>query len=561
MLTRQHQHVAPINRLRSRVVCFILDVRFDFLNQECENTNHVLEQYVLRAPLSWRGTDQPTGHQVMTEPRLLAIDQGTTSSRAILFDSQGISISAAQREFRQIYPADGWVEHDPEEIWSSTLAVCRQAIGDEAAKIAAIGITNQRETTVIWDRASGKPIYNAIVWQDRRTAAECARLATGSVEEELRERTGLLMDPYFSASKIAWILDHVEGARERAEQGELAFGTIDSFLIWRLTGGRVHATDATNACRTLLFNIHEQQWDQRMLSLFRVPAALLPEVRDSADEFGSTESRWFGRELPIRGVAGDQQAALVGQACLEPGMMKSTYGTGCFAVFNTGETPVTSKNRLLTTIGYRIAGRTTYALEGSIFVAGAAIQWLRDELGVIEHASDSELLASSLADNEGVYLVPAFTGLGAPHWDPNARAALFGMTRDTRPAHFARAALESVCYQTLDLLSAMTADGALTPNALRVDGGMVANDWFLQCLADITGVTVERPVNIETTALGAARLAGLQAGVYDSLEDLSSNWLCDRRAEPSLEPAVRQQRIIGWKAAVEAVGRYAQATR
>lgn len=495
----------------------------------------------------------------MTEPLLLAIDQGTTSSRAIVFDRDGNTVASAQREFRQIFPADGWVEHDPEEIWSTTLAVCREAIGGRAGDIAGVGITNQRETTLVWDRASGKPVYNAIVWQDRRTAAGCAELRSRNVEEDLRARTGLLIDPYFSATKIAWILDHVEGARRRAENGELAFGTVDTFLIWRLTGGRVHATDATNACRTLLFNIHDQRWDDQMLSLFRVPAVLLPEVRDSAGDFGRSEAQWFGRELPLLGVAGDQQAALVGQACLSPGMLKSTYGTGCFAVLNTGSEPIESSNKLLTTVAYRIDGRTTYALEGSIFVAGAAIQWLRDGLGLIADAGDSEKLAASLPDNEGVYLVPAFTGLGAPHWDPHARGAVFGMTRDTRPAHLVRAALESVCYQTHDLLSAMTADGAAPPSALRVDGGMVANDWLVQSLADITGVPVERPRNIETTALGAARLAGLASGVYDSLQDLSSTWQVDRRAEPSLDEAARRKQIVSWSAAVDAVGRYALA--
>ncbi len=493
----------------------------------------------------------------MTEPLLLAIDQGTTSSRAILFDRAGRMLRTGQREFAQIYPEDGWVEHDPEEIWSTTLAVCREAVGADAGRVVAAGITNQRETTVVWDRQTGRPIHNAIVWQDRRTAPRCTELARRGLEEDVRARTGLLLDAYFSATKIAWILDQVPGARERAERGELAFGTVDTFLIWRLTGGRVHATDATNASRTLLFNIHDQQWDESMLALFEVPASMLPEVRDSADDFGTMDAEWLGDPIPIGGVAGDQQAALVGQACLEPGMMKSTYGTGCFAVFNTGESPVASTNKLLTTVGYRLEGRTAYALEGSIFIAGAAVQWLRDGLGLLESSGDSAGLAASLPDNHGVVLVPAFTGLGAPHWDPDARGAIFGLTRDSGPAHFARAALESVCYQTHDLLQAMTADGAQSLSALRVDGGMVANDWFLQCLADITGVPVERPDNIETTAIGAARLAGLQAGVYESLDEMSASWRLDRRAEPRLDAGQRQKRLGNWAAAVAAVRRYA----
>ncbi len=391
----------------------------------------------------------------------------------------------------------------------------------------------------------------------RTGASRCAELARRGVAEDVRARTGLLLDSYFSATKVAWILDQVAGARERAERGELAFGTVDTFLIWRLTGGRVHVTDATNASRTLLFNIHEQRWDDEMLALFEVPASMLPEVRDSADDFGTADAEWFGKPMPVCGVAGDQQAALVGQACLEPGMLKSTYGTGCFAVLNTGSMPVESANKLLTTVGYRLEGRTAYALEGSIFIAGAAIQWLRDGLGLLAESGESAELAASLSGNEGVVLVPAFTGLGAPHWDPDARGAIFGMTRDTGPAHFARAALESVCYQTHDLLRAMIADGAQSPSALRVDGGMVANDWLLQCLADITGVPVERPDNIETTAIGAARLAGLKAGVYGSLDEMSSAWQLDRRAEPALDETQRDKDLKSWSAAVEAVRRYA----
>ncbi|MDX1608756.1 MAG: glycerol kinase GlpK [Halofilum sp. (in: g-proteobacteria)] len=493
----------------------------------------------------------------MSEPLLLAIDQGTTSSRAILFDRHGHVHRSAQREFRQIYPHDGWVEHDPEEIWSTTLGVCREAVGPDAGRIAALGITNQRETTLVWDRDSGEPVCNAIVWQDRRTADQCSELVRRNREGVVRKRTGLLLDPYFSGTKIAWILDNVPGVRERADRGELAFGTVDTFLIWRLTRGRVHATDATNASRTLLFNIHEQRWDDELLELLDVPRSLLPEVRDSADDFGVADEEWLGRPLPISGVAGDQQAALVGQACLEPGMVKSTYGTGCFVVLNTGTTPVESANKLLTTVGYRLEGRTAYALEGSIFVAGAAIQWLRDRMGLLAEAGESASLADSLPEDHGVQLVPAFTGLGAPHWDPHARGAVFGITPNTGPAHFARAVLESVCYQTHDLLYAMIADGAQAPSTLRVDGGMAANDWLVERLADITAVPVERPDNIETTAIGAARLAGLQAGVYDSLDEISSSWRLDRRAEPKLDEQQRQQHLQSWSAAVEAVRRYA----
>ncbi len=493
----------------------------------------------------------------MSEPLLLAIDQGTTSSRAILFDRHGRMHRTAQREFTQLYPQDGWVEHDPEEIWSTTLAVSREAVGTDIGGIAALGITNQRETTLVWDRGTGEPVCNAIVWQDRRTASQCADLIRRNLEGVVRKRTGLLLDPYFSGTKIAWILDNVPGVRERADRGELAFGTVDTFLIWRLTQGRVHATDATNASRTLLFNIHDQCWDEEMLALLDVPRSLLPEVRDSADDFGAADAEWLGRPMPISGVAGDQQAALVGQACLEPGMVKSTYGTGCFMVLNTGPTPVASANKLLTTVGYRLEGRTAYALEGSIFIAGAAIQWLRDRMGLLAEAGESADLAASLPEDHGVQLVPAFTGLGAPHWDPHARGAVFGITPNTGPAHFARAALESVCYQTHDLLHAMIADGAQSPRTLRVDGGMAVNDWLVERLADITGVPVERPDNIESTAIGAARLAGLQAGVYDSLDEISSSWRLDRRAEPKLDETQRREHLRNWTAAVEAVRRYA----
>lgn len=491
-----------------------------------------------------------TGHHI------LAIDQGTTSSRAIVFDKAGDMIASAQQEFPQIYPASGWVEHDPEAIWETTLKVCREALAKaeaRGAQVSAIGITNQRETTLLWDRDTGKAVHNAIVWQDRRTAEYCASLKDMGHEPGITRKTGLILDPYFSATKLHWLLHNVPGARERAQRGELAFGTVDSFLLWRLTKGRVHATDATNASRTLLFNIHSQQWDRSLLALFDVPAAVLPEVKDSAAEFGETDPEWFGRPIPILGIAGDQQAALVGQACFEPGMVKSTYGTGCFALLNTGTTPVASRNRLLTTVAYRCNGRTVYALEGSIFVAGAAVQWLRDGLGLIRSAAETEALAASLDSNRGVYFVPAFTGLGTPYWDPLARGAIFGLTRDTGVAHIVRAALESVCYQTRDLLAAMAHDSATNPSALRVDGGMTANDWLLQCLADIADTPVDRPRVIETTALGAACLAGLQAGIYRSLDDLRDHWRADARFLPKLDKAQRDKLIQGWEKAVSRV--------
>ncbi len=484
---------------------------------------------------------------------ILAIDQGTTSTRAIVYGIDGTPIVTAQREFRQIFPRDGWVEHDPEEIWSTTLEVCREALNGRAREVIAIGLTNQRETTVVWDRKTHAPLGHAIVWQDRRTADACEALKVAGKEPLVTERTGLLLDPYFSATKLRWILDHEDGARARAEAGELAFGTTDCFLLWRLTQGRVHATDATNASRTMLYNIHTGRWDDELLELFDIPAAVLPEVHDCAHEFGETEAGLFGSPIPIRGIAGDQQAAAIGQACFAPGMIKSTYGTGCFVLLNTGERPVRSKHRLLTTIAHRIEGRTTYALEGSIFVAGAAVQWLRDGLHVIESARDTEALARGLESNRGVYLVPAFTGLGAPHWDPRARGALLGLTRDTGVAELARAALESVCYQTLDLVNAMGRDGAITPDTLRVDGGMVANDWLMQFLADVLGFAVERPVITETTALGAAYLAGLSAGAFDSLEDLARRWQREARFEPRLEAAEHEHLVAGWARAVARV--------
>ncbi len=500
----------------------------------------------------------------MSQPgHLLAIDQGTTSSRAIVFDAAGHPVSVAQQEFRQHYPQDGWVEHDPEEIWSTTLQVCRQAIGrlgDDARSVAAIGITNQRETTVVWDRDSGQPIYPAIVWQDRRTARMCTRLREDGAEDSVTDRTGLLLDPYFSATKLAWILDNVAGARERAEAGKLAFGTIDTFLLWRLTNGRVHATDITNASRTLLYNIHEQRWDDELLALFRVPAAMLPDVRDCAADFGTTEPGHLGRSIPVCGIAGDQQAAAIGQACVQPGMSKSTYGTGCFMILNTGEHAVRSHNRLLTTVAYRLQGRISYAVEGSIFVAGSAVQWLRDRMGLIETAAQTEALAAGLPGNKGVYLVPAFTGLGAPHWNPGARAALLGMTLDTGPAELARATLESMAYQTRDLVEAMVRDGAATPTALRVDGGMVGNDWMCQFLADMLDVPVERPKVPETTALGAALLAGMHQGLVSGLDALPGLWHLDRRFEPACDAARRQRLLKGWDSAIHQVQRFADDT-
>lgn len=492
----------------------------------------------------------------MSGQHILAIDQGTTSSRAMIFSAAGSCVAVAQEEFRQIFPQDGWVEHDPEEIWQSVLSVCRQVLQqaeEEGINVVGIGITNQRETTVVWDRNSGRPLYNAIVWQDRRTAEYCSELKSSGNEEQVAELTGLLLDPYFSATKLRWILDNVAGARAKADAGELAFGTIDSFLLWRLTGGKSHATDATNASRTMLFNIHTQQWDDSLLELFQVPQALLPEVKDCSADFGMTEADLFGRPIPIGGIAGDQQAAAIGQACLDPGMIKSTYGTGCFVLLNTGKTAFRSENRLLTTVAYRIKGETSYAIEGSIFVAGAAMQWLRDGIKLINSAGDVEGLAQGLESNRGVYMVPAFTGLGAPHWDPHARGAIFGLTRDTGIAEIARATLESVGYQTYDLMAAMQRDSATGPKALRVDGGMVANNWFLQFLADLLDVPVERPQVTETTALGAAYLAGVQLGIFESLADIRDHWKRDALFTPKLNQEQRDNLLRGWKKAISRV--------
>jgi glycerol kinase len=484
----------------------------------------------------------------------MAIDQGTTSTRAILFDSQARPVAVAQRELKQHYPNPGWVEHDPEDIWRDTLAVTREALaqgGLDIAGVAGIGITNQRETAVVWDRSTGEPIHRAIVWQDRRTAGRCAELKADGAEPLVRARTGLLLDPYFSATKLAWLLDNVPGARERAERGELAFGTIDCFLLWRLTGGAVHATDVTNAGRTLLFDIHELRWDAELCRLFGVPEAILPDVRDNSCLFGSTAPGLLDAEIPIAGIAGDQQAALFGQACFDPGMAKSTYGTGCFMLLNTGGKAVESRNRLLTTPAYRLGGQTTYALEGSIFVAGAAVKWLRDGIGVIASAAETEELATQVSDTHGLYMVPAFVGLGAPYWDPNARGAIYGLTLDATVAHMTRAALEAVAYQSLDLSEAMAADCATKPAALRVDGGMAANAWLCQFLADILECPVERPRTLETTALGAAFLAGLETGLWPDLDAISRTWEPQDSFEPKMDAGRRAALIAGWKAAVE----------
>jgi glycerol kinase len=486
---------------------------------------------------------------------ILAIDQGTTSTRAMLFDAEGKPCAQAQRELGQHYPQPGWVEHDADEIWQATLDTCRAVLAElklQPRQVAAIGVTNQRETTVLWERKTGRPIARAIVWQDRRTAQRCAELRAEGHDEAIAARTGLVIDPYFSATKIAWLLDNLAGARQAAERGELAFGTIDCFLLWRLTRGAVHATDATNAARTLVFDIHRQDWDDALLKLFRVPRALLPEVRDNAADFGGSAADLFGAPIAVAGMAGDQQAATIGQACFSPGMIKSTYGTGCFAVLNTGADALASKHRLLSTVAYRIGGKTTYAIEGSIFVAGAAVQWLRDGLKIIARADETDALARAADPARRVYVVPAFTGLGAPYWDADARGAIFGLTRDVGRAELVRATLEAACYQTRDLIEAMRADGA-EPQSLRVDGGMVVNDWFAQCLADTLGMPVERPRFIETTVLGAAALAGLGCGLYPSLEALAGRWQRDRLFEPKLDAAERDAAYAGWRDAVARV--------
>jgi glycerol kinase len=485
---------------------------------------------------------------------VVAIDQGTTSTRAMVFDDRLRVRGVGQQELTQHFPRPGWVEHDPADLWRSAVETVRLALADagiSAADVAAIGIANQRETTLIWDRRTGEPIHRAVVWQDRRTADLCGRLKADGHEAMIAAKTGLVVDPYFSGTKVAWLLDAVPGARARAATGELAFGTVDSWLIWNMTGGRRHVTDATNASRTLLYNIHEQAWDADLLSLFGIPAGMLPEVDDCAAEFGVTSGAIFGAEIPILGVAGDQQAAMLGQACFSPGMVKSTYGTGCFAVLNTGTAPVASSNRLLTTIAYRLDGQATYALEGAIFVAGAAVQWLRDGLGILERADQSGPMAAEADPDHRVYLVPAFTGLGAPHWDPDARGAIFGLTRGTSRRELVRAALESVCFQTADLIEAMRADWPGGGDmVLRVDGGMVASDWTMQRLADLLAAPVDRPVVLETTALGAAWLAGHKAGVWPDREGFARQWRLDRRFEPAMAEESRISLQAGWRDAV-----------
>ena len=492
----------------------------------------------------------------MAADHILAIDQGTTSTRAMLFSPAGDCDIVAQQELEQFYPEDGWVEHDPEEIWQAVVNVGRQVLAQAANKgiqVAGIGITNQRETTLVWDRATSEPIYRAIVWQDRRTADFCDELRRSCGDEPITAATGLLIDPYFSATKLRWILDHVPDARKRAEAGELVFGTIDSFLLWRLTGGQVHATDVTNASRTMLYNIHQLQWDQEMLRLLDIPAALLPQVKDCADDYGRTEPELFGTALPIGGVAGDQQAAAIGQGCIDAGMIKSTYGTGCFMLLNTGKEPCLSRQRLLTTVAYRVKGEISYALEGSIFVAGSAIQWLRDGLKLIKKTRDIEDLVAALPSNRGVYMVPAFTGLGAPHWDPHARGAIFGLTRDTGIPEIARATLESVGYQTVDLMTAMKGDVDADSWTLRVDGGMAENNWFLQFLADLLDMPVERPHNTETTALGAAWLAAVQFGLLPSLEAAGRHWQREAGFTAQIDAATRAELLRGWQNAVSRV--------
>ena len=487
---------------------------------------------------------------------ILAIDQGTTSSRAIIFDGDMKIVASAQEEFTQHFPQSGWVEHDPADLWSTTAGTCRAAIeraGITAEDIAAIGITNQRETTLVWDKVTGEPVHNAIVWQDRRTSDYCRELRDAGHEAMFTERTGLLLDPYFSGTKLRWILENVEGVRERAEAGELLFGTVDSFLIWKMTGGAAHVTDATNAARTLLYDIRKGRWSATICKMLGIPMRMLPEVKDCAADFGMCRADLFGKSLPILGVAGDQQAATVGQACFQPGMMKSTYGTGCFALLNTGDTPVASKNRMLTTIAYQFDGKPTYALEGSIFIAGAVVQWLRDGIKIIREASETQPLAEKADQGQEVIMVPAFTGLGAPYWDADCRGAIFGLTRGTGPEEFARAALESVGYQTRDLLEAMKADwGADGEDVLRVDGGMTASDWAMQFLSDIIGAQVDRPEVLETTALGAAWLAGSRAGIYPDMEGFAQNWALERRFEPDMDEATRDRKYAGWKKAVAA---------
>ena len=490
---------------------------------------------------------------------VMAIDQGTTSTRTIIFDQNFSIQSIAQKEFEQFFPKPGWVEHNPEDIWMSTIETARCAITKafvNSKDITSIGITNQRETTIVWDKTTGKPIYPAIVWQDRRTASMCELLKSKGLEPLISEKTGLLLDPYFSATKLAWILDNVDDARTSAAAGNLLFGTVDSFLIWNLTGGKIHATDMTNASRTSLFNIHTHNWDSELLDVFNIPENILPEVKNCSDNFGATEASLFNGTININGVAGDQQAAAIGQACFHPGMLKSTYGTGCFALLNTGKTPMISDNKLLTTIAYALKGEVTYALEGSIFVAGAAVQWLRDGLGIIESADQSGLMAATADSEQEIYMVPAFTGLGAPYWAPEARGAIFGLTRNTGPKELARAALEAACYQTRDLLEAMKVDFDASSDlktVLRVDGGMSASNWTMQFLSDILGAPVDRPKVLETTALGAAYVAGLYTDFYPDPSEYSKKWLLSKRFEPQISDAKREQKYAGWRASVNLI--------
>ncbi|MBI2235015.1 MAG: glycerol kinase GlpK [Micavibrio aeruginosavorus] len=489
----------------------------------------------------------------MSTPTLLAIDQGTTSSRAILFSKAGDILAVRQKELALHYPHKGWVEQDAKDIWNDTLWACRAVLDDvpdQSKFLAGIGITNQRETTILWDRKTGEPVYNAIVWQDRRTAEHCHNLRAAGYEDKVRAKTGLLLDPYFSGTKVAWILNNVPGVRRRAEAGDIAFGTVDCYLLWKLTGGNIHATDATNASRTMLYNVVTQSWDDELLKMLDIPRAILPEVRDNVAAFGVTVPDLLGRALPVGGMAGDQQAALIGQACFAEGMVKSTYGTGCFALMNIGPEFKESKNRLLTTVGYRFDGKPTYAIEGSIFVAGAAVQWLRDGMHLFKRAPESEAMATSVPDNNGVYLVPAFTGLGAPYWRPDARAMISGLTRESTAAHIVRAALEAQAYQTLDLMDAMTGDSGFRPDVIRADGGLVANQFVCQFLADMLNRPVDIPRVTETTALGAAYLAGLQTGVYNSLNDITRAWQCARRYSPAMDGAKRDALYKGWKSAI-----------
>lgn len=484
---------------------------------------------------------------------ILAFDQGTTSSRAIVFDKSGSIVSVAQKEFTQFFPQPGWVEHDAGEIWSTQLGVAAEAIskaGLTVENIAAIGITNQRETTVVWERATGKPVYNAIVWQDRRTASFCDELKRKQLDKLIQQKTGLVVDAYFSATKVKWILDHVPGAREKAEKGELCFGTIDTWLLWNLTKGQVHATDVSNASRTMLCNIHTLQWDGELEKIFTIPGSMLPQIRSSSEVYGHTQNILTAKNIPVAGMAGDQQSALFGQMCTQPGMVKNTYGTGCFMLMNTGETPVVSSNNLLTTVAWKVNGITQYALEGSVFIAGAVVQWLRDGLGIIHHSADVEALAAKAASNDGVYVVPAFTGLGAPYWNQDARGTIVGITRGTNTSHIAKAALESIAYQTMDVLKAMEADAGISIKELRVDGGATANNLLMQFQSDILNTKVLRPTVTETTALGAAYLAGLAVGYWNSIEEIQQQWQIEKVFEPAMQETERNELTRGWERAV-----------